>query len=381
MLSLKNVVPIFRNHLNFHKCSSQVSMNTKRITIYGRSYGPDELALLRQHEERCIREDLVDFLSECFSELPTVVVQSSGSSGRPKVMHVEKKHMMASARMTCSFLGLKAGDTALLCMPLKYIGAKMMVVRALEFGLDLRSVEPSGHALRGIKEPPVFLAMTPAQVFSSLQTAEEAETLRQTRHLIIGGSAIDAELDRLLKDFPHFVWSTYGMTETLSHIALRRLNGIHASDWYSPFEGVSLRLTDEGALAIQAPAVCTEEIVTSDLAEFDAEGRFRILGRRDNIINSGGIKLQIEDIENRLLPIIPYAFQIVPAPDAHFGEVVSMLVEEEREDWGQYFTSLHPYSRPKHVFTVHALPRTGSGKPDRATARSMVCRLMRNNHA
>lgn len=351
-------------------------MNTTAITICGRTYGPGDLALLRRHKERCIREDLADFLEEWYTDLPTVTVQTSGSTGIPKKMHVEKSRMRAGARMTCSFLGLKAGDKALLCMPLKYIGAKMMVVRALEFGLDLWSVEPSGHVLRDMKAPPTFLAMTPAQVFSSLERSEEAEILRQTKCLLIGGSAVDTDLGRVLKTFPHGVWSTYGMTETLSHIALRRLNGSEASDWYSPFEGISLRLTAEGTLAILAPVLCPTEIITNDFAELDEKGRFRILGRKDNVINSGGIKVHIEDVENRLRSVMPCAFQITAAPDAHFGEVVSMLVEAFREDWSSYTAHLPPYARPKHVFTVSALPCTGSGKPDRAAARAMVRKLL-----
>ncbi|HIU17165.1 MAG TPA: AMP-binding protein [Candidatus Avidesulfovibrio excrementigallinarum] len=356
-------------------------MNRQSITICGRHYGPADLDLLRRHEQRFVREDLADFLTEWYADAPTVTVQSSGSTGAPKIMHVEKTRMQASARMTCSFLGLTPGDTALLCMPLRYIGAKMMVVRALEAGLDLRAVDPSGHALHGVTPAPDFLAMTPAQVFSSLEKEDEAETLRQTKHLIIGGSAVDDTLVHRLSEFPHGVWSTYGMTETLSHIALRRLNGPGASEWYTPFAGVSLRLSSEATLAIKAPAVCAEEIVTNDLAEFDATGRFRILGRKDNTINSGGIKLQIEAVEAQLLPTMPCAFQIVPAPDAKFGEVVAMLVEEHRDDWRPYMAHLHPYARPKHVFTVSALPRTGSGKPDRAAAKAMICQLLEHDHA
>ena len=356
-------------------------MNRQTIMIDGRCYGPGNLDQLRQHEERYVREDLADFLAEWYADTPTVTVQSSGSTGTPKTMHVEKDRMLASARMTCSFLGLKPGETALLCMPLKYIGAKMMVVRALEAGLNLEAAEPSGHALRGIRKAPTFLAMTPAQVFSSLEEDGETELLRQTRHLIIGGSAVDAGLARRLRLFPHGVWSTYGMTETLSHIALRRLSGPEASDWYSPLDGVSLRLREEETLIIRAPAGCAEELVTNDLAELDAAGRFRILGRKDNIINSGGIKLQIETLEAQLLPVMPCAFQIVPARDPQFGEVVSMLVTEARDDWGPYVTRLHPYARPKHIFTVPALPLTGSGKPDRVTARAMLSQLLENSHA
>ena len=355
-------------------------MNSETLLIRGRRFGADDLPLLRADTDRFIREELADFLAEWFADRPTVSVQTSGSTGAPKIMHVEKSRMRASARMTCSFLGLRPGHSALLCMPLRYIGAKMVVVRAVECGLDLHCVEPSGHPLGTLDRAPDFLAMTPAQVFSSLEHPREAELLRETRHLIIGGGAVGADLARTLKTFPHAVWSTYGMTETLSHIALRRLSGPDASDWYSPFEGVSLRLTEHSTLAISAPAVCEEEIITNDIAVLDAAGRFRILGRRDNVINSGGVKIQIEEVEEKLRPVMPCAFQITAVPDARFGEAVAMLVTEARDDWSDCFRVLERYARPKHVFTVSSLPRTGTDKPDRAAARLAARQMLENAH-
>ena len=350
----------------------------KTILVEGREYGPAEVCELRGRSVAL--DDLADFLDEWFSESPTVQVQTSGSTGVPKVMQVEKVRMEASARMTCSFLGLKAGDRALLCMPLKYIGAKMVVVRSILWGLDLYCVQASSHPLRTLGFAPDFLAMTPAQVYSSLESEDEAALLEATGHNIIGGGAIDARLGERLRSFPNHVWSTYGMTETLSHIALRRLNGPEASDWYSPFEGVALRLTEEGALAIHAPAVCAEELITNDIAELHEDGRFRILGRKDNVINSGGVKIQIEAVEAQLLPLMPCAFQITAGPDAHYGEVVVMLAEGEKsgDAFEAAFAGLHAYSRPKHVFFVPELPRTGSGKPDRATARAIAKERMEN---
>lgn len=355
-------------------------MMEKKICVEGRVYAPVDVDSLRGRSAAL--DELADFLDEWFSESPTVQVQTSGSTGVPKVMQVEKVRMEASARMTCSFLGLKAGDRALLCMPLKYIGAKMVVVRSILWGLDLYCVQASSHPLRTLGFAPDFLAMTPAQVYSSLESEDEAALLEATGHNIIGGGAIDAKLGARLLSFPNHVWSTYGMTETLSHIALRRLNGPEASDWYSPFEGVSLRLTDEGALAIHAPAVCKEEIVTNDIAELQEGGKFRIVGRRDNVINSGGVKIQIEAVEAQLLPVMPCAFQITAVPDEHYGEVVALLAEGEgeAEDFAALFENLHAYSRPKHVFFVPELPRTGSGKPDRANARILAQKLTKEKH-
>lgn len=320
------------------------------------------------------RAELAAFLAEWGDSASTVLVHTSGSTGTPKELRVEKERMEESARLTCSFLRLKRGDSALLCMPLKYIAGKMVVVRSLVAGLRLLSVTPSGHPLKGLAEAPVFAAMIPMQVYNSLLVPEEKVVLRQIKHLIIGGGAIDTQLARELKDFPNAVWSTYGMTETLSHIALRRLNGPDASDWYTPFEGVRIRLSQESTLIIHAPKVCEEELTTNDIAEINAHGQFRILGRKDNTINSGGVKIQIEQVEALLTDHLPRPFLITSAPDEKFGEVVVLLLEgEPSEDIEPICKQvLPPYWRPKRILSVSRLPLTGTGKPDRATAKAMA---------
>ena len=330
--------------------------------------------------------ELAAFLEEWFSPDPVMRVQTSGSTGTPKVLLAEKKRMEASARMTCSFLGLRAGDSALLCMPVKYIGARMMVVRALLQGLDLYCVKPSSHPLRDLGFAPAFLAVTPAQTFTMLDDGEEEALLRNTEHIIIGGGAVDTSLAERLESFPRHVWSTYGMTETLSHIALRRLNSPQRSAFYTPFPGVSLSLSPDSTLVINAPAVSEDPVVTNDIAELRGDGSFRILGRKDNVINSGGIKIQIEAVEEQLRPFLPFAFCITAVPDEHYGEIVVMLAtcvsgKPDREALERGLTVLHPYSRPKRVFFVPDLPLTGSGKIDRAGARAIARKLAGGSHA
>lgn len=320
-------------------------------------------------------QELATFLKEWNNESPTIGVHTSGSTGIPKSLQVEKERMKASARLTCSFLKLKKGDTALLCMPIQYIAGKMMVVRSIVADLKLIPVAPCGHPLASLTEVPTFAAMIPMQVSNSLQIPEEKTLLRSINQLIIGGGPIDDELATALKDFPHEVWSTYGMTETLSHIALRRLNGKEASEWYTPFDTVSIRLSEEGTLIIHAPQVCAEELTTNDLAEMNSQGQFRILGRKDNIINSGGVKIQIEEVETLLKAHISIPFQITSAPDSTFGEIVVLLYEKTNteEDFRSVCNKiLPPYWKPKRYVAVDFLPTTGTGKPDRATARRMV---------
>ena len=320
-------------------------------------------------------KDLEAFLQEWQNDEPTVWVHTSGSTGTPKPLQVEKERMRASARLTCSFLGLKEGDSALLCMPLQYIAGKMVVVRSFVAGLRLLPVAPCGHPLKELTEIPTFAAMIPMQVYNTLQVPEERAKLMEIKHLIIGGGAIDDALGRELKTFPNHVWSTYGMTETLSHIALRRLNGAEASDWYTPFENVRIRLSEENTLIIHAPSVCAEELTTNDIAEINDEGKFRILGRKDNTINSGGVKIQIEQVEAALKEHLDIPFQITARKDAKFGEIVVLLynkVKEEADIRRICEEKLPAYWVPKIYLPVEELPLTGTGKPDRATARRIA---------
>ena len=331
---------------------------------------------------------LEDFLSEWNNDSDRVLVHTSGSTGKPKPMMVEKKRMLNSARITCDFLGLKPGDSALLCMSLDYIAGKMVVVRSIERHLHLISVSPSGHPLKDVNEEITFAAMVPMQVYNTLQIPEERERLCHIRHLIIGGGAIDAALEKELKSFPGniAIWSTYGMTETLSHIALRRINGDEASEWYQPFDSVRISQTEEGCLVIDAPQVCAETLVTNDIVEIEPyiynkveKLRFRIKGRKDNVICSGGIKIQIEEVEAFLKPHLEKPFMLTRKKDGKFGEIAVLLSEDEDikkveatvrrllsdESEKSSDHKKYKYWIPKEFRYVEHLPLTETGKPKR----------------
>lgn len=322
---------------------------------------------------------LEDFLSEWNNDSDRVLVHTSGSTGKPKPMMVEKKRMLNSARITCDFLGLKPGDTALLCMSLDYIAGKMVVVRSIERHLHLISVSPSGHPLKDINEEITFAAMVPMQVYNTLQVPEERERLTHIRHLIIGGGAIDASLEKELRSLPGniAIWSTYGMTETLSHIALRRINGAEASEWYQPFDSVKIGQTEEGCLVIDAPQVCAETLVTNDIVEIESyiynkveKLRFRIKGRKDNVVCSGGIKIQIEEVEEFLKPHLEKPFMLAKKKDEKFGEIAVLLSENKEiktvEATVRRLLSDYKYWIPREFRYVEHLPLTETGKPKRS---------------
>ena len=331
---------------------------------------------------------LEDFLSEWNNDSDRVLVHTSGSTGKPKPMMVEKKRMLNSARITCDFLGLKPGDSALLCMSLDYIAGKMVVVRSIERHLHLISVSPSGHPLKDVNEEITFAAMVPMQVYNTLQVPEERERLSRIRHLIIGGGAIDAALEQELQSLPGdiAIWSTYGMTETLSHIALRRINGDESSEWYQPFDSVHISQTEEGCLVIDAPQVCAETLVTNDIVEIEPyiynkveKLRFRIKGRKDNVICSGGIKIQIEEVETLLKPHLEKPFMLAKKKDEKFGQIAVLLSEDEDikrveatvrrllsdESEKSSDHKKYKYWIPKEFRYVEHLPLTETGKPKR----------------
>ena len=368
---------------------------------------------------------LEEFLSEWNNDSPFIEVKTSGSTGEPKRMLVEKRRMLASARITCDFLGLRPGDTALLCMSLDYIAGKMMVVRALERHLTLTTIPPTGHplstpALRSSSHIPPstfhlppstfhlppstfhlppstfhippstfhiphstfhiphFLALVPLQVYNTLQVPEERERLMQVEHLIIGGGAIDEAMEAELRQFPNAVWSTYGMTETLSHIALRRISGPEASEWYTPFPSVHLSLSDEGCLIIDAPEVCAETLITNDIAELAplGEGRgvaFRILGRKDNVICSGGLKIQAEELERQLRPHMRVPFIISKRPDEKFGEIVVLVTEGSPTEARTISERILPkFHQPKEYVHLDHIPLTETSKPARQKVLSLL---------
>lgn len=334
-----------------------------------------------------------DFLQEWNSPSETLLVHTSGSTGKPKPMWVEKQRMLNSAHITCDFLGLRPGNSALLCMSLDYIAGKMMVVRSIERKLRLFSVKPSGHPLsdeslaKMVEMDFDFVAMVPMQVYNTLQVPQERERLSRIKHLIIGGGAIDDALAEELRSLPGAVWSTYGMTETLSHIALRRLNGEEASEWYQPFDSVGVSLNSDGCLVIDAPLVCSEPLVTNDIAEIkqqetlshssDASSSlktssphvlFRIKGRKDNVICSGGIKIQIEEVENLLRQHLDAPFLLAKKKDEKFGEIAVLVTESGDLEGVEAICRqvLPKYWVPRQYLHFDQLPMTETGKPKRA---------------
>lgn len=336
-----------------------------------------ELLELKNQVTEGIYRDLYTFLYAWFSEGETMKVQTSGSTGVPKVMEVSKRAMMNSACRTCRFLRLQEGDSLLLSMNLKYIGAQMMVVRALVGGLRVLLQEPCAHPLATVLERIDFLSMVPMQLASSLQREAERNVLQAAKVVIVGGGAVDSLLEEQLQALPCRVYSTYGMTETLSHIAMRPLNGPERSDRYYPLPGVTLSLSARDTLVIEVPDVCTGQLETNDCVTLYPDGSFVVRGRVDNVINSGGVKIQIEEDERLLQGVLSFPFAITSVPDSFYGERVVLLAEHPElsaKETDEYLVllkqTLPRYHAPRDIVFVRSLPRTENGKIDRKGCRN-----------
>ena len=320
-----------------------------------------------------ILADLATFLQEWFSPAPTITLHTSGSTGAPKSMQATKVAMCASAEATCRFFGLQPGHTALLCLPLRYIAGKMMVVRAIVGKLNLLVQEPTSTPLSAPHESIDFAPLVPMQVHSTLQQSDGILALQRVRKILLGGGFIQTETESALQQCPSAVFASYGMTETLSHIALRRVNGPTASAFYTPLPGVNITLSQRGTLALSAPFIGVDYLETNDVAELAPDGTFRILGRIDNVINSGGVKIQAEEIEQALTRTTGLQTLALPVPHPCLGQAVGLLwegPEDAAPRLQQAIDALPRYHRPTAI--LHStIPLTATGKPDRPAARRM----------
>jgi o-succinylbenzoate---CoA ligase len=306
-------------------------------------------------------------------------LQTSGSTGKPKQIQVSRQSMIRSAELTAEALDLKKDDAALLCMPVEFVAGKMMLVRTLVLDLKLFAVKPSSNPLSQVDDSIQidFAAMTPMQIMESLKDKDSYKKLLKIKTLIIGGAPVSMQLEQDLQNLPGEVFETYGMTETLTHIALRKINGKNKSDLFTAFPGIRVRTNERGCLVIHAPHLDQPEVVTNDLVDLVDDHSFRWLGRADNVINSGGIKLFPEQVEKKLENIINQRFIITGLPDERLGEKVVLAIEGSTPMGFKTTTrlineKLGHYERPREMFILHSFPETVSGKIIRSEVQKLL---------
>lgn len=348
------------------------------LLVNGYKVSADNLDVWRSAQSG-ITADIADFLEEWFNDDANIILHTSGSTGKPQNIPAPKTAMVASALRSCEIFDLKQGSNILLCLPMAYIAGKMMVVRAMVSGANLLTSEPSSTPLEQISEHIHFVSLVPMQATKTLAQEGGREALASVDRVLLGGGFIDENLEKALQKLPNRIYSSYGMTETFSHIALRRINGEKRSYRYTPLQGVSLSLSEEGTLRITAPHLDVADLETNDQADLAEDGSFLILGRRDAVINSGGIKIQAEEPENALQNAVNGITVVaLPAPHPELGECVAILWDGDSELSAQVKNAaaqLPKHHRPHYLLRT-SIPRTISGKPARAECQELLQTLL-----
>ncbi len=314
------------------------------------------------------------FLQDWLNEQANITLQTSGSTGEPQTLSFPKQALIESAERTCRFFELTEDTTALLALSPSFVAGKMMWVRALYCGWSLDVIKPSSHLV--IKKTYDFSALVPMQVKSS------PGILSRIKKLIIGGAPVDDELGKKIEKSTNEVFLTYGMTETLTHVAVQALTekaskrtGKNDKKWFHTLPGIEVSLNENGCLVVHSPTLPYSPVVTNDLAEIKDNTTFKWLGRKDFVINSGGVKLIPEQIEKKLEPYISYRFIISSLPDEKLGEKVVLVAEKEIPAHPEKIfdkAGLSKYETPKEIIIIDTFPLTESGKIKRKDIREMI---------
>lgn len=334
------------------------------------------------------------FIKDWLSNAQNFKLTTSGSTGEPKIITLNRKDMQLSAELTARALNLRKGLTALVCLNTQYIAGKMMLVRALVTGMRIIAVEPSSNPLKDLAEQycPDFTAMVPLQLQTILHSDQKLYTrLNSFQCIIVGGGNLNEETKQKINKLSVPVYATYGMTETISHIALQRLNGSDADDFYTLLPGFKIMQDKRDCLLIKTP-FSEEWITTNDIVQINSEGKLRWLGRWDNIINTGGIKVIPERIESEVEKLfkrlnIDQPFIVMGIPDKDLGEKVILLVEGEKfvpDLEVAILTTLRAgldnYHTPKSILFTPDFVWTKTGKINRERTVNQIVTSLRKLH-
>lgn len=305
-----------------------------------------------------------EFILDWLDEEPYIEMHTSGSTGIPKLIRVSKQSMVNSALASGTFFDLQYGSKILNCLPMKYVAGKMMFVRSFVLGLEMDFVPPSLHPLEKLEECYDFCAMVPLQAQNSLHE------LHKIKKLIVGGAKINAKLEKqLLRLKKTECYETFGMTETVSHIAAKKVG----EKAFRLMPNVTIETDSRNCLVIHAPLLIDEPIITNDLVELVDGNKFKFLGRLDNVINSGGVKINPEAVEEKLIDKINPRFMICGKQDLDLGEKVVLLIESEPFTLDtNIFENLDKFEKPKEIHFIKQFKDSINGKLLRRETLSLV---------
>ncbi len=316
---------------------------------------------------------VIEFINSWQSVQQSFEFQTSGSTGKPKQITISRNQMQHSAQMTLKALGLKPQSTALLCMNPSFIGGKMMIVRSLMNEMNLVVTEPASSPFEAIHDQIDFAALVPLQLANALGNKESLKKIKSITNIIVGGGEVSHKVKKVIKSFNNNIYSTYGMTETVSHIGLQLLSKQSVKNYFTTLDGVNINLDTRGCLTIKAPVTNNELVVTNDRVELISSNTFKWLGRIDNIINTGGIKVQIELVENMLVEIFNSfkminRFIIKGIKDDSLGEKVILIIEGNvasttiQKLKEGLKSRLPKYEKPKEIHVISKFEETPTGK-------------------
>jgi len=316
-------------------------------------------------------------LSFCFRWLNgvnTFTISTSGSTGLPKQITFTREQMEASARLTAKALHLQQGMCAWLCLDTRYIAGQMMLVRSFVSGMDVIATEPSANPASGLSNQSIdFAALVPYQLQNIIASAD-ASKLNHLGKVIVGGASLAPQWIERLQSFSSTFYATYGMTETLSHVALQKLNGQDRQSAFYPLPGIELKEDARGCLVICAPHITTQPIVTNDLVKLYHDQSFHIQGRWDHVINSGGVKISPERVEKVIHEIMQdlelgMNALVTGLPDERLGQKLVLVLESEplkasvqRQLKEKMKKQLDRYHEPKDILYLPAFHKSDSGK-------------------
>ena len=323
--------------------------------------------------------DLRDAIHQLIDDDTTLHARTSGTTGPPKVVDLDHRDLVSSARLTAATFNLRPGDRALHCLPCAFIAGKMMLVRGMVIGLDLHIIDPRGSVLENLDTSDrfAFSAMVPQQLHRAIQE-DRPRVERQFDTILIGGGPVSMTLIEDLRSLRTRVAHTYGSTETLTPVAFRESNAVTGpAEVFSAIGATHFGTDERECLIVHTPHLLVKEHVTNDLVELVDPHHFRWLGRADNVILKGGRKIFPEQLEARTAGVLPYPHFFTAMPDDRLGQAVMLVIETDRsaeevlpEVLDKVTSVLKRHEWPRRVTGVSTLDRNSSGELIRPTMRS-----------
>ncbi|HQQ98430.1 MAG TPA: AMP-binding protein [Cyclobacteriaceae bacterium] len=353
---------------------------TSFLEMNGVRYSLDRLDEALRAAPTPFYADAIQFCRDWIAQRDQFTFHTSGSTGTPKQISFTRSQLITSARLSAEALNLQAGDTALVCLDTRLIAGAMMLVRSMVVGMNILLEQPSANPVQGTSSPMHFAALVPYQVVSILQT--NPASLQRIKTVIIGGAPLQASSLAVLKTFTNHVYATYGMTETITHIALQQLSGKTPQEHFHALNTISLSTDNRECLVIHAPHLGQPPIITNDRVQLIDDKTFVWMGRIDRVINSGGKKIQPEYIEQIVESLLGNQglnnrFFVAGLPDPLLGESVTLFIEGilARDVQDHMLKALESrltrHGAPKSIICLEQFNETASQKVNRlATIRN-----------